>query len=61
MSLYTIHNGQIVDAYTGRVVNLSQEEERQDWKSECEPAMNRIVGLILLESERQIASWHCRS
>lgn len=56
MSLYTVQNGKIVDAYSGKEINLSDEQDRLDWRENREryqPAMNRIVGLILLESERQ--------
>jgi len=56
MSLYMVQNGQIVEAATGRVVNLSDEQawlDRKDSHPEPSRSMSRMIDLIVRESKYQ--------
>lgn len=56
MSIYAFENGQVVDAKTGRVINLADEEawlDRKEIHEEPRRAMARIVDWIVRESKYQ--------
>lgn len=56
MSLYAIQDGKIVDATSGRVMDLAEEErwlDRKDLHPEPRDAMVRMVNRVVRESAYQ--------
>lgn len=53
MNLYIVKDGHIVEAATGRVINLSSEEERLDRQPEPRRAIDRMVSKAIAASQDQ--------